>query len=90
MPLTWDYQGDPFDAVDADGQRYRLTPLYRRRVDADGRSSETRMPNDCVGFRTDAGHDVAGDGAGRYLILGTDPAVVLTSDDPRAVSPSVL
>lgn len=85
MPIAFDYEGEPFRAVDADGCRYELTPLYRYRVGKDGAKQQTCAANDCVGFRTDAGQDAVGDGPGRYLILGTDPAVVLTSDDPRAV-----
>jgi len=85
MPIEYDYEGEPFSAVDADGCRYGMTPLYRYRVGKDGAKQRTSAPNDCVGFRTDAGQDATGDGPGRYLILGTDPAVVLTSDDLRAV-----
>lgn len=85
MSLRFDYEGDAFTARDADGQEYVLTPLYRFRVAADGERLKTKYPNDCVGFRTDAGQFAAKDGERRYLILDTDPAVVLESDDPGAV-----
>lgn len=85
MPLSFDYEGDPFTAHDADGQTYLLTPLYRFRVAADGSRLTTASPNDCVGFRTDAGQWVAKDGNRRYLILDTDPATILMSDAPNAI-----
>ena len=66
-PIEYDYEGEPFRAVDADGKWYALTLLYRRRVAKDGATFETGFPNDCIGFRTDVGQDAVADGPHRYL-----------------------
>jgi hypothetical protein len=82
--FRYDFEGQPFSARDADGKEYVLTPLYRLKPGPEGRVRE-ESPDCCVGLRTDVWQWVAREAKGRYLITDTDPATVLSSDDPRAV-----
>jgi hypothetical protein len=82
--IRYDYTGTPFPARDADGKQYLLTPLYRLKPIADGWGREM-TPEFCVGLRTELWQWVAREERGRYLILDTDPATILTADGVDAV-----
>lgn len=82
--FRYDYTGSPFPARDADGKEYQLTPLYRLKPTASGWVRDM-APEYVAGLRTDQWQWVAREDKGRYLVIDTDPATVLMSDDPSAV-----
>jgi hypothetical protein len=82
--FRFDYEGTPFRACDADGKSYVLTPLFQFRAESNA-SSRDPSAADCVGLRTELWQWVTREAKGRYLIIDTDPATVLSSDDPAAL-----
>lgn len=83
-----EYEGPQFTAHDSNGNDYVLTPVYRRRDDAEGSPiGDGYETCDLIRIWTAGGESVRREGPGRYTILSSHSGgeVSITSRDARAV-----
>lgn len=69
--MRYDYEGKAFTAVDRDGRRHELVPVYCFRRDESIPQTKSFQSKDCVGLLTEDGRWVRRDRVGSYAILGT-------------------
>lgn len=79
-----DFEGSPFPAVDADGRRHTLTPLFRLKP-VDGGWERDPSPEYLLGLRTGLRQWADRSGKGRYRLADRYPEAVLTSEHADAV-----
>lgn len=85
--MRYDYEGKPFTALDRDGRRHELVPVYCFQREESASRTKSFKSMDCVGLLTEDGRWVRRDRRGSYAILGTatEKSVSLRSIAAEAV-----